>query len=112
MIFNKNIINNLKDKIDFNNKKHGSNRMKLIVIAICTIVFSFFYVYENCIENAITIEDLKRPDYSEVEKELDMQYLYKEKNLIHLFVLSLKYIQQKKFLLFFQRFQKYLKIQY
>lgn len=73
MIFNKNIINNLKDKIDFSNKKHGSNRMKLIVIAICTIVFSFFYVYENCIENAITTDDLKRPDYSEVEKELDMQ---------------------------------------
>ncbi len=32
-----------------------------------------FYAYENCIENAITIEDLKRPDYNEIEKELDMQ---------------------------------------
>lgn len=73
MIFNRNIINNLKNSINLHNKKDGNNNLKLIIIAILTIVFSFFYVYENCIENAITIEDLKRPDYSEVEKELDMQ---------------------------------------
>jgi len=73
LIFNRNIINNLKNSINLHNKKDGNNNLKLIIIAILTIVFSFFYVYENCIENAITIEDLKRPDYSEVEKELDMQ---------------------------------------
>lgn len=73
MIFNRNIINNLKNGINFINKKEGDNNLKLIIIAILTIIFSLFYAYENCIENAITIEDLKRPDYSETKKDLDIQ---------------------------------------
>ncbi len=71
MIFNRDIINHLKKGINFKNK--NSNIVKLISIAALTIAFLLFYIYENSMENAITIDDLKRPDYSEAEKELDMQ---------------------------------------
>ncbi len=73
MIFNRNIINNFKNSINLKNKKNGNNNIKLIIISIFTIVFSLFYAYENCIENTITTEDLKRPNYNEIEKEIDVQ---------------------------------------
>lgn len=71
MIFNRDIIKHLKNSADFKNK--NSNIVKLIIIVVLTMVFLLIYIYENSIENAITIDDLKRPDYSEAEKELDMQ---------------------------------------
>lgn len=67
------MINYLKNCVGFKNKRDINNTTKLIIIAVLTIVFSLFYIYENCVENTITIDDLKRPDYSEAEKELDIQ---------------------------------------
>lgn len=73
MIFNKNRIKDLKHSIHFKSKKDNAKKIKIIVIAIVTIIFCVVYVCKNCMDNTITTEDVKRPDYKEIKKELDIQ---------------------------------------
>ena len=75
-------------------------RKEIIMIAVVTLIIAGLYGSMYCMETSVTQQDLKRPDYSEDERQLSFTVTDQDGKEINtdIIIAPLEYSEEKTFL--------------